>query len=937
MESDFLRYRIYQSTSPGASIKVDSSTTNIADTTHIMKGLTNSVLYYFRITAVDSAGLESTFSNEVNATPTLGILLPSAPTAMSATNVQQTTFTANWNTDSGATGYRLDVAANSGFTTFVAGFNDKDVANVTSYSVTGLTAGTTYYYRVRAYNTGGISTSSNVITVTTLPNAPSSPTILTASAIAGSQIDLTWTDASNNEDGFKIERKIGAGGIYALVATLGANVQSYSNTGLAELTTYYYRVYAFNTGGNSAYSNEANATTKDVTPPAAPTAVQIVPSGWTNQNTFNITWTNPSDPSGIAKVWYLIDTIPTISSPGKAVVISTPTLQVNISSAGIHQIYFYLEDGAGNKNPANITSVILKYDNIPPIILDDSLNVQTYNADNPQSTAINASANDAISGIRSMQLQYHCAGTSWSTTTKLNYGSITGSSASIPISDLSTYSKKGIDYRIYAQDSAGNTTYSPTHSIAIRFNTQFGRTDPSGNPITQVSTSSLASGIPLENAYRMFSVPLDLDDKTPKTILELKTGLGTYDQKQWRFYSLDTANDSLNEYPGISSQAIVTPGRAFLLILKSGSVIKTGSGSIIKAEDIAKNGLPLKSGYNFIGNPFNYDIPIDSLSIANGISLTGRTWQYVGTGGTNGGWLLNPQTLKAWEGIVINLGKNGPTTLRFRVADRPQTSINSSSYLAKMKVVGTNSGTLGEWKTIIRASRLDNGAVDEENIIGVSQEVSDSNNVLNCYEPPLIGDKNISVSFESQDGTLTHDIRSITDTGWIWNMKVLTTDKNADLQLDFTELYKQKGFLLDLNSKMVYKLADLSTLKINSGNGKRYFRIIVGSLTFAEIHSDGIELVPSNYVLYQNYPNPFNPSTTIRFSLPAKSNVKLIIFDLLGREVGRLIDREMKEGYQEVEWKANVSTGIYFYRLEAAATDDSGKRFVETRKMVLLK
>jgi hypothetical protein len=81
--------------------------------------------------------------------------------------------------------------------------------------------------------------------------------------------------------------------------------------------------------------------------------------------------------------------------------------------------------------------------------------------------------------------------------------------------------------------------------------------------------------------------------------------------------------------------------------------------------------------------------------------------------------------------------------------------------------------------------------------------------------------------------------------------------------------------------------------------------------------------------------------------LPVKSSVKLLIFDLLGREVGRLIEREMMEGYQEVEWKSSMGTGIstrggyasgvYFYRLEATATDDSGKRFIDVRKMVLLK
>ena len=88
-----------------------------------------------------------------------------------------------------------------------------------------------------------------------------SPNNLTATAVSGSQIDLTWTDRSNNEDGFKIERKIGAGGTYAEIATAGANVTGYSDAGLATGTTYYYQVRAYNGAGNSGYSNEANATT----------------------------------------------------------------------------------------------------------------------------------------------------------------------------------------------------------------------------------------------------------------------------------------------------------------------------------------------------------------------------------------------------------------------------------------------------------------------------------------------------------------------------------------------------------------------------------------------------------------------------------------------------------------------------------------------------
>lgn len=96
-------------------------------------------------------------------------------------------------------------------------------------------------------------------------------------------------------------------------------------------------------------------------------------------------------------------------------------------------------------------------------------------------------------------------------------------------------------------------------------------------------------------------------------------------------------------------------------------------------------------------------------------------------------------------------------------------------------------------------------------------------------------------------------------------------------------------------------------------------------------------LSPEAFSLDQNYPNPFNPSTTIRFNVPAGSRVRLSVFNLLGQRIADLANEEMATGSYERSWNANVASGIYFYRIEAVAANNAKERFVDVKKMVLLK
>jgi flagellar hook assembly protein FlgD len=100
--------------------------------------------------------------------------------------------------------------------------------------------------------------------------------------------------------------------------------------------------------------------------------------------------------------------------------------------------------------------------------------------------------------------------------------------------------------------------------------------------------------------------------------------------------------------------------------------------------------------------------------------------------------------------------------------------------------------------------------------------------------------------------------------------------------------------------------------------------------------SDKINAIPQEYALYQNFPNPFNPITTIKYDLKQKTNVKITIYDLLGKEIRTLVNARQEAGHKTVTWDGSnnigvqVASGIYIYRI-------STEEFTQTKKMVLMK
>jgi hypothetical protein len=159
-------------------------------------------------------------------------------------------------------------------------------------NLAGVLGGSTAYVGFTAA-TGDLTSTQEIQTwsfTPSLPTAPAAPTTLSAAAASGTQINLAWTDHSNNETGFRVERKDGANGSFASVGSVGANTALFIDANLLTDTTYTYRVVATNVGLESAPSNTAAVTT-----PIAPTTPSGAIAAAVTANSIDFRWNDNSD------------------------------------------------------------------------------------------------------------------------------------------------------------------------------------------------------------------------------------------------------------------------------------------------------------------------------------------------------------------------------------------------------------------------------------------------------------------------------------------------------------------------------------------------------------------------------------------------------------------------------------------------------------------
>jgi hypothetical protein len=248
---DGTTYSAGNSLGGGTVVSVGSTISGISNTS-----LSAGTTYYTFVFAYNNSGsnIDYRTTSPLSAST---ITLTDAPATPTFSSITTSGFTVDWTATTGASSYRLDVSTASDFTSYVSGYQDLTV-NGTSQAVTGLTANTLYYARIRAVNASGTSANSTSGNSATLPNAP---TVGTASSITTSGLTANWT-APGSQGAvtftYTVELSTNSSNFSSPVSTAssiasGTTTNAFSS--LSEGTTYYYRIKAVNSAGNSAWSS----------------------------------------------------------------------------------------------------------------------------------------------------------------------------------------------------------------------------------------------------------------------------------------------------------------------------------------------------------------------------------------------------------------------------------------------------------------------------------------------------------------------------------------------------------------------------------------------------------------------------------------------------------------------------------------------------------
>ncbi len=451
-------------------------------------------------------------------------------------------------------------------------------------------------------------------------------------------------------------------------------------------------------------------------------------------------------------------------------------------------------------------------------------------------------------------------------------------------------------WHVSSRNVAGSGPWSPTWTLTT-LSSAF------------LSGSVTFSGDLSSDSYKMFGLP-GIGTRNVGSILP---GSQNVDWRILRETGMDTTYPAY--YQDLTADSVLRTGEGYwLLSKKTLNVSRTDT-----LPPLAQDGtfaIGVHQGWNIICNPFTVSVLRSAVITANGLSAGTLFWEHDGTTTTSSGTTLDP-----FKGYYFFNDSANVSSLKF-----PYPFAGS---------VAKHADPPGyEW----RVELIFDGehSSDRDNYIGISSAATPGRNALDQHEPPLFFDNGflyfLHPEWDSRYPRFATDVRSDTGSGQAWHFEVwnpqrgtgkitfLGVDAIPD-QLSVVLVNAMNSSSVDIRRSNVYSYQTISN--------RMQFTLLVGTEEY--VHNEVSKLTPRTFALEQNYPNPFNPKTVIRGQWTGDSDVRLVVYDVLGRQVSTLANSRYPAGRYSFTFDgANLASGVYFYRLTAGS-------FSAVRKMLLVR
>jgi len=390
------------------------------------------------------------------------------------------------------------------------------------------------------------------------------------------------------------------------------------------------------------------------------------------------------------------------------------------------------------------------------------------------------------------------------------------------------------------------------------------------------------------------------------------------------FWDNGAAANYLAAYDG-SPTFLCTPGRAFW-VLHNGPVSVSGTVPTAGLDTTRSVAIPLHSGWNLIGNPFNTPVSWSWVQAVNGPGPIAVPWSYDGS-------FQQATTLLPYQGYLFD-NADSLSVLRIpfgRTLGKTPAFAGTQHTSAKVS---------SDWR--IGITLTSGNVIDRSASIGVSPAANEGRDPLDLRMPRGVGTMP-GVFFTrpgwDRDGSVfAADVRPEISSLESWPADVRAPVGQTAV-LSFSGIENVPGafgvVLIDDEADRTADLRKSPSYTFTPGVPVSRFRVVVGTPESLE----GVlqSVAPRDFALEKNFPNPFNPSTTITVDIPRASNVSLTIYSILGAEVKTLYSGQIDAGRHFFVWNGTdrqgrpVSSGVYVVRLR----NEAGRSFVD--KMLLLK